>query len=321
MSVPVVVASVAVVPVVRSASCRSCRCRSSRCRCRSCRCRWSSSSVVVVSVVRRVGLGRLGLRLRLAARRGDPAGEVADARLQARRAGARRPTSGRSSRSFWALTTACCRRRAVAGAVVGRDLVQRALQARRVARRDPAASPPQADEQRRSRRRSTSAASGGRTRILIDRTPGARPASRAGARRGSRPRRRRCRTRSAASGRSRRSVSSSSQAARASPSRGWPTLPGLRSHSPLGDVDLLAAAARRRRWPARPRGARTTAPRASGRRATGRSGWASRHSSASRAERTYSHTGSRGRRVVEPDAALRALRASATPASRGGRRR
>ena len=84
----------------------------------------------------------------------------------------------------------------------------------------------------RSRRPSTSAASDGRTRILIDRTPGARP-SESG--------RRAARMAAAApamsySMRRQRAiqalVSSSSQAARASPSRGWPTLPGLRIHSP-----------------------------------------------------------------------------------------
>ena len=49
-----------------------------------------------------------------------------------------------------------------------------------------------------------------------------------------------------------------------------------------------------RRSPARPRGARTTAPRASGRSGRCAVGWTSRQSSASSAESTYSHTGSRG---------------------------
>ena len=56
----------------------------------------------------------------------------------------------------------------------------------------------------------------------------------AGARRlRSRPPPGRCRTRRGGSGRSLPAVSSSSQAARGSPSRGWPTLPGLISHRPL----------------------------------------------------------------------------------------
>ena len=48
--------------------------------------------------------------------------------------------------------------------------------------------------------------------------------------------------RSAASAPPSASVSSSSQAARGSPSRGWPTLPGLSIHSPARDVQLVAGA-------------------------------------------------------------------------------
>ena len=68
-------------------------------------------------------------------------------------------------------------------------------------------------------------------RPLTGRTRGARPASGTG-RRGSPPRRRRCRTPYAGRRTSQASRSSSSQPARGSPSRGWPTLPGFIGRSP-----------------------------------------------------------------------------------------
>ena len=100
---------------------------------------------------------------------------------------------------------------------------------------------------------------------VTGRTPGARRASPAAGRRGSRRRRRRRRTRCGGSRRSSRSVSSSSHAARGSPSRGWPTLPGFSSHSPSERSSRSPSRGGSRRWPARPRGARTRAPRGSGR--------------------------------------------------------
>ena len=259
-------------------------------------CRWSSVSVVLVSVWVGCVLG-----LRLAARGRDLRGEVLDAATAGAGAGARRRCrAGRATRSGpW--PRARCAADAVAGAVVGGDLVQRARQARGVARGDPAVAAAAGDEEGGARRPAASAASGGRTRILIDRTPGARPGSQAGARRGSRPRRRRCRTRCAASARSRRSVSSSSQAARGVAVARLADAARVEDPLAVGDVDLLAAAARRP-------GGRLALGAHEGQRhvrvpdeATRRSGWASRHSSASSAQRTYSQTGSRGRGVVEPD--------------------
>ena len=80
---------------------------------------------------------------------------------------------------------------------------------------------------------------------LTDRTGGARRASRAagGADRGRAPAD--VVLRAPPGRRSSASVSSSSQAARGSPSRGWPARPGLSSHSPLAEVDLVALPARR----------------------------------------------------------------------------
>ena len=113
----------------------------------------------------------------------------------------------------------------------------------------------------------------------------------------------RCRRGRGGSGRSARSVSSSSQAARGSPSRGWPTLPGLISQlagaeveqgavARLGAADLIAlllAVGRAKKsatceWPIR----------------AIRSACASRQASACSAESTYSQTGSRGEAWKRP---------------------
>ena len=67
-----------------------------------------------------------------------------------------------------------------------------------------------------------------------------RRASAAAPRRRSRAPPRRSGTRRAGTSAVQRSVSSSSQAARGSPSRGWPTLPGLTSHSPACHLDHRA---------------------------------------------------------------------------------
>ena len=128
---------------------------------------------------------------------------------------------------------------------------------------------------------------------LTDRTPGARRASRAGVPRGSPRRRRRRRSRSGGRWHRITSRSSISQPARGSPSRGCPTLPGFSSHSP----SPRSSASRR----AAPRPSRLAGPAHERQRDVGvadqaRCGdsVASRHSSASSAESTYSHTGSRG---------------------------
>ena len=94
-------------------------------------------SVVVVSVVV-VSVWVGGLGLRLLARRGDPPAEVADAATAGGRAACASTESGSASSSFWALATACAAAVQWPARIVGRDLVQRALQARGVARRDPA---------------------------------------------------------------------------------------------------------------------------------------------------------------------------------------
>ena len=133
----------------------------------------------------------------------------------------------------------CWRRCSPAGRRRCRDLREVGLQRRRVGRRD---QPARCRRRRRAARR-WRASRGDVASALIARTPGARRASRAGARRGSRRPRRRCRTRSGGSWRAAASRSSSSHAARGSPSRGWPTLPGFSSHSPLREVE--------RRLPAR----------------------------------------------------------------------
>ena len=73
-----------------------------------------------------------------------------------------------------------------------------------------------------------------------------------------------------------------------------PTLPGFSSHSPSPRSSTVAVARAARPSPARPRGARTRAPRGSGRSGRCGCGCASRQSSASSVESTYSHTGSRG---------------------------
>ena len=105
----------------------------------SCRCRWSRFCRSVVRVRARGRSGSVccvwvcawshvaGTRL--------PRLLMPDCRRSRRSASTE---SGRSSSAFWALATALLGRLAAAGAVVGRDLVQGALQARRVARRDPA---------------------------------------------------------------------------------------------------------------------------------------------------------------------------------------
>ncbi len=132
-----------------------------------------------------------------------------------------------------------------------------------------------------------------RIRMFTDRTPGARRASSEGVPPGSRrprpPRRRGC------AGRRQPypSRSSSSHAARGSPSRGWPTLPGFSSHSPL---DMSSSVPSRRGSPVADSPSWRTNDDATCEwpiRQT-RCGWESRHSSASSAESTYSHTGSRG---------------------------
>ena len=126
-----------------------------------------------VSVVGRLGgrrVGRGGVGAGSAASgsasgrrsRGPACARLLDARLQALAQAARRPSRAGSSSSFWALATRAAPPRSVAGAVVGRDLVQRALQARGVARRDPPVAAA-GDEQRRWPAPSTSAASGGRS--------------------------------------------------------------------------------------------------------------------------------------------------------------
>ena len=228
--------------------------------------------------------------------------------------------SGRSSSSFWALATArCAPPRSGRRGSRPRSGSARSSGSTRCSRGS-APSPPQATS-RAVAAPSTSAASERQERassLTVLQALGQRVRQARGADRG----------RGAgdvvlacaASGRSRRSVSSSSQAARASPSRGWPTLPGLRIHSPSATSTSSP-----------PRRAEPVAGSPSGRTKESatcewptsdrRSGWASRHSSASRAERTYSQTGIARRRVVEPDAAHRSPRASATPASRDGRRR
>ena len=131
---------------------------------------------------------------------------------------------------------------------------------------------------------------------LTGRTGAARRASPAAAPRGSPPGRPRCRTRRGATRPSSACVSSTSQAARGSPSRGWPVEPGLSSHSP---------APRSSRSPARRVEPEAGSP--SGRwKESATCEWpisetrwpslraASRHSSAVRPESTYSQIGSRG---------------------------
>ena len=159
--------------------------------------------------------------------------------------------------------------------------------------------PPQATRKARTatpsdeRRRAAAARA-----CLIDRTPGARRASPAAGPRGSPPRR------PPMSYSTRRQVavhalvSSSSQAARGSPSRGWPTLPGFSSHSPSArsacSPPRRAVAGRRLALRAR----RTTARRASGRRGrrarAGRRGTARRAAAERRTPRS-GRAGSRGR--------------------------
>ena len=283
--------------VTRAAACRRCRCRC-RSSCRSSwssrgpgrvvrwrpgvgpggarvgrrRCRWSACRSSPVSVVL-VSVWRLAASAsaRLAARRGTRSARFCDARLQALAQAARRPWRAGSSTVVLGLITARCA--AVAAAARGSRTRSGSSGAGRGSTRRSAGIRPSLPPQATSRavasaeRRARRAAAG--RRILTDRTPGARPASRAAARRGSRPRRPAMSYSIAPlARRSRRSVSSSSQAARGSPSRGWPTLPGLSSHSPSAR-STSSPPRRAARWPARPRGARTTARRASGRRGRG----------------------------------------------------
>ena len=272
VSVPVVVPAsgpVGVVPVgavvvavsVRSASSRSCRSSVGR-----------SSSVVVCVVVGAVSVCvcvRLVCAWPHVAR--DRGGEVA--RCPRCRRSRRRASTDVGQRRDRVLGLG--RARCAAPTQSPASVVATRRWSSAVVRLVGVGSPGSAPSRRRRRRRAAAVAApssereraSGRTRILIDRTPGARRGSPAGARRGSRPRRRRCRTRCAASAASRRSVSSSSQAARGSPSRGWPTLPGLSSHSPSATSTLVAAAARRAGRRLALGAHRRTARRASGRRA------------------------------------------------------
>ena len=90
-------------------------------------------------------------------------------------------------------------------------------------------------------------------------------------------------------------VSSTSQAARGSPSRGWPVEPGLSSHSPLFEVEQVALA------PRRAGGGLALGPvegerdvRVADQRDAVARAAASRQSSAVRPDSTYSQIGSRG---------------------------
>ena len=131
----------------------------------------------------------------------------------------------------------------------------------------------------------------------------------------------RCRSRCGASRGPSASVSSISHAARGSPSRGWPTEPGLSSHSPRPMSSRSPArrvrAGRRLALVARAKRQRDV------RVADQRDALAARVEAqlGGQAERTYSQIGSRGRRVVEADAlglALGARARAGTRASRAG---
>ena len=130
-------------------------------------------------------------------------------------------------------------------------------------------------------------------RHLIDRTPAARRASPAGARRGSPRPRRRCRSRRGGRRRPCRRGRAAATTARGSPSRGCPTLPGFSSHSPSATSSCVPS---RRGSPVASSPSWRTNESATWEWPIRqmRCGWASRHSSASSAESTYSHTGSRG---------------------------
>ena len=223
-----------------------------------------------------------------------------DARLQARRAAARRPSrAGRAPRSA-ALATARSAAVAVAGAVVGRrsgparssGSTRRSTGCGRRRRRRRRAAAVRRAEHERGERRAGRAS-------LIDRTPGARRASPAGARRGSRPRRpamsysvRRQRGDPGAR------VEQQPRGARVAVAR---LADAARVEEPLavGDVDLVAAAARAP-VAGSPSGRTNDSATCEWPTSDTRSGWASRHSSASSAESTYSQTGSRGRAWYRP---------------------
>ena len=134
---------------------------------------------------------------------------------------------------------------------------------------------------------SQASGTGGRKRRLtglIARAGDARRASPADSPPGSRPARPRCRTRRGASSAVQRSVSSSSQAARGSPSRGWPGRAGVDQPLALREVQLGRPPCAWCPTRARPPGGRRTARRGSGRSARRGSPW--RRSTARRSART-----------------------------------